>query len=403
MNFRAAVFLLFPLLVSLAGCGRRAPAGGTGVEAASQPAPLEVKVATAEARQVERSISVTGSLVADESVNLSFEVAGTLAHVNVDFGQRAARGQALAELDQRETLLQVERSRAALAQAMARAGLKAGQEDANPDSSPAVAQARAQLEDARFKFESARKLVASGDISRERYTELEKAYHAREAACDAARDELRMQLAGIEGLRADLKLAEKRLGDTVMHAPFDGAVVAKLISPGQYIKENVAVLTFVKSSPLRLRVEVPESAVGEVRAGTELAFTTDAAPGAAFRAVVRELNPSLDAKTRSLTAEARLTNPDARLKPGMFVQVKLVVARQATTVVVPKDAIYAVAGLSKVFVVRNGTAMERKVQPGDPDGNWVEAPGIAAGEQVAVSNLGALVDGARVMSGTASR
>lgn len=394
MSFRPVLYCLLPLCAALAGCGRKAP--GAGVEAASRPAPVEVKVASAQARQMERSISVTGSLAPDESVNLSFEVAGTLSRVNVDFGQTAKKGQALAELDQREALLQVERSRAALAQALARAGLKTGQEDASPDSSPAVEQSRAQLEDARFKFESARKLVNSGDISRERYTELEKAFHAREAAYASSRDELRMQLASIQGLRADLRLVEKRVGDTIMRAPFDGAVVAKLISPGQFVKENVAVLTFVKSSPLRLRVDVPESAVGEVHIGSSLTFTTDAAPGAVFAAAVRELNPSLDARSRSLAAEARLNNPDPRLKPGMFVQVKLIVARNTRAVTVPKDAIYAVAGLSKVFVVRDGHAIERKVQPGEQLGDWLEVSGIEAGEQVAITNLAVLVDGARV-------
>jgi RND family efflux transporter MFP subunit len=391
----SAALALSLLLTALAGCGRRGPA--TEVQASSRPAPLpQVKLAAAQAREVERSIAVTGSLAPDESVNLSFEVAGPLARVLVDFGQSARKGQVLAELDQREWLLQAERSRAALAQALARVGLKPGQEDSAPDSSPAVQQALAQVEDARFKFESAQKLVGSGDISRERYNELEKALHAREAGLQATRDELRMQLASIQGLRAEVKLTEKRLGDTVLRAPFDGAVGAKLISPGQYIKENVPILTFVKASPLRLRTEVPESAVGEVRVGTKLTCTTDAAPGATFHAVVRELNPSLDAKSRSLTAEARLLEPDARLKPGMFVQVKLVIARNARVVVVPKDALYAVAGLTKVFVVRGGTVAERKIQPGEQLGDWVEAPGVEPGEQVAVSGLGTLVDGAKV-------
>ena len=393
MKLRVALCII-PMVLALGGCNRKSSAAA--METAAPAPAIQVKLAAAQTREVERSIAVSGSLAPDESVNLSFEVAGTLARVNVDFGQTAHRGQVLAELDQREATLQVERSRAALAQAMARAGLKTGEEGSTPDSSPAVRQSLAQLEDARSKFESARKLVASGDIARERFTELEKSLHAREAAYQATRDELRMQLASTDGLRAEVKLAEKKLGDTVMRAPFDGAVLAKLISPGQFVKENVAILTFVKSSPLRLRAELPESAVGEVHAGTPLTFTTDAAPGAVFHAVVRELNPSLDSKSRSLTAEARLVTPDPRLKPGMFVQVKLIVSRNARIVAVPKDAVYAMAGLTKLFVVRNGIAVERKLQPGETLGDWVEAPGIQSGEQVAVSNLGLLVDGAKV-------
>jgi RND family efflux transporter MFP subunit len=394
MTFRRFRCCLIVLPVLIAGCGRKS---GPEVQAAAKPAePPTVKIAAVETRRVEKSISVTGSLMADESVNLSFEVPGTLARVFADFGQSVRAGQVIAELDKRELTLQVERSRSALTQALARIGLSPEQEEANPDSTPAIQQAIAQLEDARFKYESAARLVKSGDISRERYTELEKAFRAREAALQAARDELRTQLASIQGLRAELKLAQKRLSDATLLAPFDGAVNARLVSPGQYIKENTPVITLVKASPLRLRADIPESASGEVRIGTSLSFTTDAAPGGVFHAIVRQLNPSLDPKSRSLTAEARMVEPDTRLKPGMFVQVRLVVARDQEIAVVPKSALYTIAGLTKIFVIRDGQAVELKVQPGQEIGDWVEISEIKAGERVAVSNLPALINGLKV-------
>jgi Cu(I)/Ag(I) efflux system membrane fusion protein len=146
--------------------------------------------------------------------------------------------------------------------------------------------------------------------------------------------------------------------------------------------------------------ELPESAAGEIRTGSTLTFTTDAIPDKAFHAVVRELNPSLDAKSRSLTAEARLTESDERLRPGMFVQVQLVTARNAEVVVIPTEAIYTVAGLTKVFIIRDGHAVECRVAPAAVHDGWMEVPAeqIRAGEMVAVSNLPALVNGAEVTS-----
>jgi RND family efflux transporter MFP subunit len=341
---------------------------------------------------------VTGSLAPDESVDLGFEVPGKLQAVHTDFGRNVRKGVVMAELDRSDLQLQLDRSKAALAQALARIGLSPEEENANPDSTPAIKQAAAQYEDALSKYENARKLVESGDIARERFTELEKQYRAREAALNATKDELRTQLAAIQGIRAELNLARKRLADATLHAPFDGAVTARLASPGQYLKENTPVVTIVKPWPLRLRVEVPESAVTGVRQGTTLTFTTDAAPGAEFQAVVRELNATLDAQSRSLTAEARLTRADPRLKPGMFVQVRLITDSDAPTTMVPREAIYTVAGLSKLFVVRDGRAFEQKVQPGMSSGGWVEVPGAAVrpGDKVALGNLQNLIDGAAV-------
>jgi RND family efflux transporter MFP subunit len=388
--------ICFLAALALAGCGKKP--SNEGVEAASKPAePPVVKVAHAEVRQIQRAISVTGSLLPDESVNLAFEVPGTVERVLVDFGQTARKGQVIAELDKRETRLVVERSQAALTQALARVGLSPDEVNGRPESTPAIRQALAQLEDARSKYESAERLVKSGDISRERYTELDKSLRAREAAVQIARDELRTQLASIQAIQADFRLAEKRLGDTVIRAPFDGAVTARMVSPGQYLKENTPVVTLVKSYPLRLRAELPETAVGSVHKGSSLSFVTDAAPEARFQAIVRELNPSLDAHSRSLTAEARLLKPDARLRPGMFVQVELVVAAKAKVIAVPKEALYTIAGLTKLFVIRDGQVVELKIQPGEEVQGWITIPeGLGAGDQVATSNLPMLVQGMKV-------
>lgn len=381
----------------LAGCGGKQPAPAS---AAAKPEPIEVRTAVAEARTVERAIMVTGSLQADEVTTATSEVAGRVARLQVDFGQPVRKGQVIAELDTTELALQLERVRASLAQAMARIGMEPGQERI-PESTPMTRQAKAQMEDAKSKFENAEKLVKTGDVSQERFNELDKLYRARVAAYEAAQDDFRTQLAAVRSLQAEVKLAEKRLQDATIVAPFDGIVQQKHVSPGQYIKENVPVYTLVKAWPLRLRVDIPESAVSEVRIGTTLRFTTEAVPGAEFQAVVRELNPALDARSRTLTAEARLTANDSRLRPGSFVQVRLVTEAKAPVVAVPRAALYSVAGLNKFFTIQDGRAKEHKVGEILGSNGWVELPDgtIPAGAVVAVSNIPLLTDGAPVRAG----
>ena len=350
MRLLFAAWALSALLAT--GCARRsAPVEASAKEQA--PEAVAVRVATAESRQLARTLSATGSLAADETVTISSEVAGRVAEMRVDFGQSVRQGEVIAELDKREFALQLERSRAALAQALARIGLDPSQEEAAPDSTPAIRLAKAQVEDACFKYENAARLVKTGDVSQERFIELEKMCHARQAAYDAARDELRTALANIRALRAEVKLAEKRLNDATVRAPFEGSISARLVSPGQYLKDNAPIATLVKTHPLRLRVEIPETAVSEARVGGTLTFTTSAAPGKRLRAIVRELNPALEARSRSLAAEARLTENDPRLRPGMFVQVELALAQAASAVVVPKAAVYQVA-VSRLAALSDG-------------------------------------------------
>ncbi|MDX1978873.1 MAG: efflux RND transporter periplasmic adaptor subunit [Bryobacteraceae bacterium] len=392
MKYLILIVAFTAISCSNSGAGKKdsvAAAASKSVEA------VGVRTVNAEQRRVDKAILVTGSLLPDEIVTVVSEVPGKIVSIRVDFGQSIRKGEVIAEMDKTEFQLQLDRTKAALSQALARVGLDAAQPGQTPTSTPMMRQARAQMEDARFKYENAQKLVKSGDISQERFNELEKAYRARQAAVEATQDEMRTLWANVEALKAEVSLAEKRLRDATIRAPFDGAVSDRKVAPGQYVKDNVPVLTLVKTYPLRLRLEVPETAAGAVRVGTSLAFTTDAAAGASFHATVRELNPALNEQSRTLIAEARLNSADARLRPGMFVQVRLVLASGVAAVVVPKEAVYTVAGLTKIFVVENGKLAERRVAPGEMIGGWMEVPAdqIPTGAPVVVGNLSQLSDG----------
>ncbi len=395
-------YILLALLLLLAACNKQDPkaAEANAAAAAAKAAePVTVRTATAVERTAERAIAVTGTLLPDETVTVATEVPGRISAILADFGQAVRKGDVLIELDRTEYDLQVERSRGSLNQALARLSLPAYTgKMVQPDTTPGVRTAIAQFEDAKFKYESASKLVKTGDISADRFNELEKAMRARQSALDGARDELRTQWMSVTALEADLKIAEKRRGDTVVRAPFDGVVGEKLISAGQYVKDNMGILRLVKVYPMRLRLEVPEAAANTVKVGTPLTFTNDAAANVSFDAVVRELNPSLDARNRTLTAEARLTKADTRLRPGMFVQVKLVTDRGAKVVTVPRNALYSIAGLTKMFKIENGTARLITFVPGPEIDGFVEVPGdlIQNGDRVATSELPSLTNGAKV-------
>ena len=394
---KRTAYVVAAALLLLAACSKKE--NPSEVKAAAAPPPkIEVTVARAELRQVERVVNVVGSLAPDETSTVSTEIPGRIDKVYVDFGSYVKKGQLLAELQTTEATLNLERGRANLAQALARVGLDPNQVNARPDSTPAIRQAEAQMLDAKSKYENAKKLVGSGDIAKERFEEIEKQYQARQAALDSIRDDLRMQLATIQALRAEVGLLEKKLRDTRVYAPFDGQVSARNIAPGQYNKENTPFFTIVKNYPLRLRVELPETAVMAVKPGTEVTFTTDALPGATFKAVVREINPSLNAQSRSLTAEARLAANDPRLKPGMFVQVRLIAAHAVDAVMVPQSALLEVAGLTKLFTVRDGKAVEHRITPGTQTDGLVEVSGapIQPGDTVVTSSLPSLVTGAEL-------
>jgi RND family efflux transporter MFP subunit len=249
-------------------------------------------------------------------------------------------------------------------------------------------------------LDRATRLVENGDISRSVYDQAVINHSSTQARYQAALDAVNQQLALLEQQRAALALAKKAITDTVVRAPISGAVKEKLASRGTYLPVNGKIVTIVKINPLRLRADIPEYAAGTVRMGQTVTLTVDAFQDRTFTGRVVRIGPSLNEQTRALTVEAEVPNPVRMLRPGMFAKTQLITAKDAPAVMVPQRAVVNVAGLSKVFVIENGQAVERIVKTGANDGELVEIiEGVNDGELVALNNLDKLQTGGAVVTG----
>jgi cobalt-zinc-cadmium efflux system membrane fusion protein len=182
-----------------------------------------------------------------------------------------------------------------------------------------------------------------------------------------------------------------------VRSPINGSVKEKHAGRGTYLPLNGKIVTLVRLDPLRVRADIPESSAGAVRVGQMTSFTVDAFPGRTFAARIARIGPSLSEQTRSLTVEAELSNPGSLLRPGMFAKSQIVVNPNARSILVPRKAVTYAAGLSKVFVIENGTATERIVQASASDGDLIEVTsGVNEGDVVATTNLDRLQTGTRV-------
>jgi multidrug efflux pump subunit AcrA (membrane-fusion protein) len=130
----ARILLVIAAGLVAAGCSSKQEHAEAASKAA--PEPIEIRTAAAEMRKLDKAIAVTGSLHPDESVSVGAEVPGRVSNIFVDFGQNVRKGQVIAELDKQELQLALDRSKAALAQALARLGLDPNQENVRPDTTP---------------------------------------------------------------------------------------------------------------------------------------------------------------------------------------------------------------------------------------------------------------------------
>jgi RND family efflux transporter MFP subunit len=400
IGHRMALALALAAVFATAACSRSKPQPEATANAAvaATPEPVDVTTAAAITRGLQRSVEVVGSLAADEEVVIAAQAAGELSQLNVDFGSYVTQGQVIAVIDQRDAKLKVEQAEAALKQTMARLGMKEG-ERFDPNQNAEVRQAKAQLDWSQMDLERAAKLVENGDVSRSIYDQAVTQNNLAKARHQAAIDAVNQQLAIVEQQRAALSLAKKAITDTVVRAPISGAVKEKFANRGSYLAVGGRILSLVKINPLRLRADIPESSAAAVRKGQTMNLTVEALAGRTFTGRIVRIGPSLSEQTRALTVEAEVNNSGGQLRPGMFAKSQLITGNNVAAVMIPAKAVLTAAGLSKVFVIENGKAVERIVKTGVSDGELIEIiEGVKANENVAVSNLEKLEQGSVVTS-----
>ncbi len=308
--------------------------------------PVAIAVAPATIAQVERSVPLVGAFFANEEVALSAQVEARVASIGPDMGDVVQQGDVLVKLD-----------------------------DADLQAS--------------FREIQARLVKARADNARAEVLRGQGIMATEEA------DKMRTEAAVLE---AQLDVVRVKLDRTLIRAPLGGAVAARLVSVGEVVKVGQTLYKLVQDNPLKFRTPVPERFAGYLKLGQKIRVKVDAYPDRVFAGEITRINPTSEAANRSITVEALVPNPERMLRPGFFAKGDLVYDLHGDAVVVPEKALTTFAGVTKLFVVADGKAEERIVRTGVAvDGGRREiADGVKSGEQVAVSNVERLEQGAPV-------
>jgi RND family efflux transporter MFP subunit len=356
--------------------------------------PRPVRVVAAEVGPLPRTVTVTGTLAADEEVVAGFKVAGRVSEIAVDLGSPVRKGQVLARLDPTDFRLRVEQAEAALRQVRAGLGLPGdgSVESVDPGKTAMVREARAVLEEARLNRDRMAQLWEKNYIARSEADASVSRLLVAESRYQAALEEVRNRQELLAERRSGLALARQQLADAVLIAPIDGAVRERRASVGEYLAAGAPVYALVRIHPLRLRVAATERDAPSVRVGQAVQVRLEGDPAVHSGRIAR-VSPSLQEQNRTLIVEAEVANRDGKLRPGSFARAEIVVEADRTAVMVPISTVVTFAGLEKVFVVQDGKALEKRIRTGRRSGDRIEIlEGVAEGEPV-VANPGNLVGG----------
>jgi len=363
--------------------------------------PIGVKVFSVEEQLVRRSVQAVGSLFALEESVVSSEVEGRVEKVLADVGDRVTQGQVLVLLSKVELQYELDRQRAAVQQVRARLGL--GRADPLPRDPAQVAfvqRAAAEMFDAEQKFHRAEQLNQDKLISQQQLDEAASRFKSARAAYDLSLQEVEQLKAQLQSSEASAKLAEKKLEDASIRAPFPGTIKQRRVSPGEFLRVQSPVAVIVRTDQLRARLAVPEKWAGVLKTGAAVEVRVEAYPNDVFKGNISRINPSVVQETRTFEVEAILPNADGRLKPGFFIQASIPSDIEEKVLLVAERAVSYRYGVYKAWVMKNGTVEERDVQVGARQDGRVEVlGGLRAGERLALAAQGELFSGAAVKEG----
>ncbi len=317
-------FFLFLALVALASCKK---GGGP-----PKDAPVPVELVAVETGPLLEKLQATGSLDAEESVDLKPEVDGEVTSIQMTEGQTVKKGDLILQIDE-------SKQRAAVAEAEA---------------------------DFRLSEENHRRadtLLSDGTISQQEHDQVSSAYRRSEAT---------------------LNLARKRLTEYTLTAPFDGILGRRFISVGQYISPQTTLVSIYALDRMKLDFSVPERYSARVKPGQTLSLTVAAHGDEKFSGEIYLVEPEVEAETRTVQIRAYVPNADHRLKPGMFASVSLSVGTKDAALTVPEDCIFPHTGGFAVYRDAGGVAELVPVLTGIRIPGRVEIlSGLKAGDLVA--------------------
>ena len=292
-------------------------------------------------KEVPQLATYTSTVQAYVKNNIAPQMAGRITKINVEIGDKVAKGQILAEMDKTQLL-----------------------------------QAQLQLQNQAVELERLKALYESGAISKSDYEAVELGYNVAKT-----------QLENLEE-------------NTVLRSPVNGVVTARNYDAGDMYAMASPIYTVEQIKPVKLLVGISESDYSKVKKGDSVTITADAVPGKTFYGKVGKIYPTIDPATRTFTVEVVVDNNYSTLRPGMFARVTVDFGSN-NNVVIPDVAVVKQQGSGERFVYvlnEDGTVRYQKVVLGRRMGAESEVlDGIADGATIVTGGMIRLKDGVKVI------
>jgi len=326
------ILLLVAIVILIQGCR----SGNKGnADKGGGPKAITVGGIVIQPRELENKILSTGTLLANEEVELRSEVPGRIVQINFEEGSHVSKGDLLLKIDDRELQAQLKK-------------LLVEEKQAKDD------------------VYRKQKLLEMKAVSQEEY---DKSYNTL----------------GIT--QAQIDLVQTQISKTSIYAPFGGMIGLRQVSPGGFVSSSTLVTRLQQTDPVKIDFSIPEKYKQKIKKGTLIKFNVEGIDSS-FTGRVYAVDPKIDPETRNLSMRAMCPNPNGLLVPGAFAKVEIVLDDLKDAMVIPSEAIIPMMNGEKVLVCKEGKATTRIVQTGIRTEREVQVvSGLQRGDTVITTGL----------------
>ena len=290
------------------------------------------------------NLSLSGSIEANEQVDIRSEVSGIVESINFSEGSHVSKGQILVKVNDLELRAQLNKAR--------------------------TAQTLASENERRAKL-----LLQKEAISQEEYD---------------------IASADFKSAQSESQLVAAQLAKTTIRAPFSGTIGLRSISKGTYVTPTTVVATLVNTSQVKITFSIPEKYASQMKTGTAFTFNV-AGSDEKFNAKIYAIEPGIEVETRTLRVRAIADNQQGKLLPGTFANVSLPLEKINDALLAPTQALIPIQNGKKVFISKNGKAKEVVVETGARTRTDVLITnGLHEGDTLLTTGVMSLKDGAPV-------
>lgn len=307
---------------------------------------MPVEAAKPVKQDVAKVVNATGTLFSEKQITVSTEVPGRVVALPFKEGEKVNKGDILLKID--DSLLQAELNKAKAALALSQ-----------------------------LQYDRTKTLLAKGT---------------------GTASETDQALAKLKIDEATVAQSQAQLEKTTIRAPFDGYVGIRKVDEGEYVTQGQDIVSLQNMDTLKVQFRIPEIMLAKLQPNQEIELSIDAFPEKKFMGKVTAIDPKVDVAGRSVLLQAEIANENKMLRPGLYVNVSLILERHKDALLVPEQAVQFNGNQPYVFVVVDKKAAPKNVTLGIHTNGMIEIPtGITPDDKIITAGHVRLFPGVGVM------